>query len=630
MAEESGTVKNRSADAAELGGLAGVNLAHGEMAHVVQFYEDDAFLRDSVARFVGTGLSAGEAAVVIATREHREALDAQLRSLGLNVSALRDSGRYVSLDAAETLKTFMVDRRPDRSRFADVIGGVIAQSAAGSHRVRAFGEMVAVLWAEGEREAAIRLEELWDDLARQLPFTLLCAYPLAAFGREDDADALRAVCGHHTRVIPTESYTAVTDADAQLRAIAQLQQRARALGPEVAQRKQAEGALQDRNRELTALYNAAEAANRAKDEFLAMLGHELRNPLSAVRNAITAATLDPARRDHALQIARRGTDQLARLVDDLLDVARITQGRITLRTEVSPIAHILERAVDAARQGLQERGLAITLSLPARDLRVDADSARLDQIIGNLLSNAAKYTDAGGRITVSLEHDDGQAVLRVQDTGIGISAEMLPRVFDLFAQADQSLDRSQGGLGIGLTLVKRLVELHGGRVEAHSDGLGAGAEFVVRLPVVQDTSDAAATSGPRAASRASARVLIVEDNADAAESMMLLLELLGHRVRAVGDGPSALEAARANPPDVMLVDIGLPGMDGYELARCVRQCDELRDVILVALTGYGREEDRQHALAAGFDYHLVKPVDLDQFQGLVAQLASPAKPNTVH
>jgi two-component system CheB/CheR fusion protein len=252
-------------------------------------------------------------------------------------------------------------------------------------------------------------------------------------------------------------------------------------------------------------------------------------------------------------------------------------------------------------------------------------------VIGNLLSNAATYTEPGGRITVTLEHDGDQAVLRVRDTGIGISAEMLPRVFDLFAQADQALDRSQGGLGIGLTLVKQLVELHGGEVEAHSDGLNRGAEFVVRLPaVVHEKKAAAPASGPGAGDHGRARVLIVEDNADAAESMLLLLELLGHHVRVAGDGPSALEAARANPPDVMLVDIGLPGMDGYELARHVRQDEHLRRVILVALTGYGREEDRQQAFAAGFDYHLVKPVDIDKFQGLVAQLVAPPKQTTLH
>ena len=377
--------------------------------------------------------------------------------------------------------------------------------------------------------------------------------------------------------------------------------------------------------------NAAEAANRAKDEFLAVLGHELRNPLSAVRNGIVAARLDPARRDRALELAGRGAEHIRRLADDLLDVARIAHGRITLRREAVPFAQIVEHAIESSRQLIAERAHAITVLLPESDLRVDADSIRLEQVIGNLLSNAAKYMNPGGQITVTVAHEGGEAVLRVRDTGIGIAPEMFPRVFDLFAQADQALDRAQGGLGIGLTLVKRLVELHGGRVEAHSDGCGRGAEFVVRLPALSTCGEAASPSSASTLDgRPCARVLIVEDSADAAEMMAMLLEVLGHRVRAVGDGPSALAAALANPPDVMLIDIGLPGMDGYEVARQVRQHEGLRRVILVALTGYGGDEDRQRALAAGFDYHLAKPVDLDQFQGVVAQFATAPEQTTVH
>jgi two-component system CheB/CheR fusion protein len=336
------------------------------------------------------------------------------------------------------------------------------------------------------------------------------------------------------------------------------------------------------------------------------------------------ARLDPTRRDRALDIARRGVDQLRRLVDDLLDVARITQGRITLRTQRLPLASIIERAVETARPLIDERAHAVVLSLPGDEVQVEGDSTRLEQVVANLLTNAAKYTNPGGQLTLMATLEGAEAVVRVRDNGIGIAPEMLSRVFNLFAQADRALDRAQGGLGIGLTVVKRLVELHGGRVEAHSEGLGRGAEFVVRLPAAlamrDDAVQTTATDGPR---RTCARVLLVEDNPDTAEGMRMLLDLLGHRVRAAQDGPSALEAARAIVPDVMLVDIGLPGMDGYEVARRVRADPALRHVILVALTGYGREEDRQRALSAGFNHHLVKPVNPDALQGLVAQL-SPA------
>jgi CheY-like chemotaxis protein len=341
-----------------------------------------------------------------------------------------------------------------------------------------------------------------------------------------------------------------------------------------------------------------------------------------VHNAIATAALDPTAAGRALEIARHGTEQLTRLVDDLLDMTRITRGLITLRKSRTGLSAIVQRAIDSVHPIFKEYAIALTVSLPAQDLEAEVDSARIEQVIGNLLTNAAKYTEPEGSVTVSLGHVDGQAVLRVHDTGIGIAPELLPRVFDLFVQAKQAADRPRGGLGIGLTLVKQLVEMHGGRVEAKSDGLGCGAEFTVRLPATVRTQEVSSTNVlQRPRPGADRRVLIVEDNVDAAESMVMLLELLGLRVRAVGDGVAALEAARANPPDVMLIDIGLPGMDGYELAQHLRREEKLRDITLVALTGYGQEEDRQRALAAGFDYHLVKPVDFDKVERLVAGLA---------
>jgi PAS domain S-box-containing protein len=368
---------------------------------------------------------------------------------------------------------------------------------------------------------------------------------------------------------------------------------------------------------------AAERANRAKDEFLAMLGHELRNPLSAVRNAVAAATLDETSRGRALEIARRQTDQLGRIVDDLLDVARITRGRVPLRKKRVALADVLERTVEGARALMDERGHSITLRLPAEPIHMEADAARLEQAVANLLANAAKYTDPGGSVTVSGERDGEDAVIRVRDNGIGIAPDVLPGVFDLFAQGERSLDRAQGGLGIGLTLVRRIVELHGGTVVATSAGIGRGAEFVIRmraLPAGIEVAAAKLVPAPR--EHHAARVLMVEDNPDAAESLVMILELVGHHVRVVHDGPAALEAARANVPDIMLVDIGLPGMNGYEVARAVRGDAALKHVVLVALTGYGRPDDKAEAMAAGFDYHLVKPVDLDALGELVARLGS--------
>jgi len=367
----------------------------------------------------------------------------------------------------------------------------------------------------------------------------------------------------------------------------------------------------------------AEAGSRAKDEFLAMLGHELRNPLAAVRNAVVTAQLDGARRERSLEIARRQADQLARLLDDLLDVARITQGRIVLRREPTYIAGIVARALETTRAIVEERGHTLDVRLLADDVRVDADPARIEQVIVNLITNAAKYTEPGGRIALEMRRDGTDAVLAVRDTGIGIAPDMLPHVFDLFAQAERGLDRAQGGLGIGLTIVKRVTELHGGRVEARSDGVGRGAEFVVRFPALPAAPEEAAAppaSVPRETVRS--RILVVEDNVDTAETLVTLLELLGHEVHVAHDGRAALELAHAKAPRVLLVDIGLPGMDGYEVARRARADPRLQGAILFALTGYGRDEDRKTALAAGFDGHLVKPVTVEALEEVVAQSAS--------
>jgi signal transduction histidine kinase/ActR/RegA family two-component response regulator len=382
---------------------------------------------------------------------------------------------------------------------------------------------------------------------------------------------------------------------------------------------------------------ALRETDRRKDEFLAMLGHELRNPLSAVRNAVATASLDASRRDQALEIARRQADQLGRLIDDLLDVARITRGRITLRKEHLYLNELLERAIESVRPMVEERGHRLSVTLPAEAIRVDADAARVEQVVVNLLTNAAKYTEPGGSVSVVAERQGAEVFVRVRDTGIGIAPEMLPRVFELFAQADRALDRAQGGLGIGLTVAKRLMQLHGGDLEAHSAGVGEGAEFVMRLPALPPAREDIPLPAARSVSRATpghARVLMVEDNPDAAESLVMILELLGHRVRVVHDGIAAIDAARANPPDLMLIDIGLPGLDGYEVARRIRRDPTLNRVVLVALTGYGRAEDKERSLAAGFDYHLVKPVDLDALSELVGRLGLPVgerkEPSTVH
>jgi PAS domain S-box-containing protein len=354
-------------------------------------------------------------------------------------------------------------------------------------------------------------------------------------------------------------------------------------------------------------------ADRQKDEFLAMLAHELRNPLAAVRNVeriLRPKLHDDSDAEHCVDILHRQTSTLCELVDDLLDVSRITRGLVELKCEHVSLSGIIDRALESVQTLMDEKQHRVTMVLPRESVPVFGDPVRLEQILVNLLTNAAKYTDAGGQITISLAVQNSQAELRVKDTGIGMTSDVIARVFTLFGQAERGLDRAQGGLGIGLTIAKNLVELHDGTIEASSEGLGKGAEFTVRLPLAEAkaTAPAAAPDQPEADSRPK-HVLLVEDSPDVAETMVLLLEMLGHTVIVVHDGPAALLKAEATAPDVILLDIGLPGMDGFELARRLRQMPHLQSAVMAALTGYGQPSDRVRAEAAGFDAHFVKPVD---------------------
>ncbi len=390
---------------------------------------------------------------------------------------------------------------------------------------------------------------------------------------------------------------------------------------DIAERKELERQLRQRLDELA-------QADRQKNEFLAMLAHELRNPLAPMRNALyllNSPKSDDLMRERARQIMDRQMQHLVRLVDDLLDVSRIVRGMVELRRHVIDLREAVVRAAETAQPVIDAQGHELVTSLPDAPLWVDGDIVRLGQVLANLLTNAAKYTDQAGRIWLGAAREGGEAVVHVRDSGIGIPAGMLPHVFDLFVQGDRSLARSQGGLGIGLTLVQRLVELHGGTVKAHSEGPGRGSEFIVRLPAVPGPRAAAsqpareAARPPKAAAARPKRVLVVDDNIDAADSIVLILRGAGYEVSCAYDGPSVLPAARNFRPDVVVLDIGLPGMDGYEVARQLRGQQEFRSTPLVAVTGYGQADDRVKSLEAGFDAHLTKPVNPQQLQQFIAK-----------
>jgi PAS domain S-box-containing protein len=361
--------------------------------------------------------------------------------------------------------------------------------------------------------------------------------------------------------------------------------------------------------------------NRRKDEFLAMLSHELRNPLAAIRHAAELIQMernpDPIQLE-AHEVLDRQVAQLTRLVDDLLDVSRISTGRVRLQVELLDLRDAVRRAIAIVRPQIDRKQQTLTLSLPDKAVRVLGDDARLQQVVVNLLDNANKYTDRSGLLTVELRTEGGETVLCVRDNGRGIEPEVLPRIFDLFTQADQSLTQAQGGLGVGLALVQSLVAMHAGRVEAHS-ALGQGSEFIVRLPL--RTSAHERPVDPEKIVRApvhALRVLVMEDNPDVARSMARLLVVAGHDVRVAQDGESGISVAREFAPDAILVDIGLPVVDGLQVARRIRQEPGLRNVLLIALTGYGRDTDRQATRDAGFDYHLAKPVGFKTIESTLA------------
>lgn len=371
------------------------------------------------------------------------------------------------------------------------------------------------------------------------------------------------------------------------------------------------------------LFREVQEADRHKNEFLAMLAHELRNPLAPIRNAVQILQSDAANGRQsrwAKEVIGRQVQQMVRMVDDLLDVSRITRGKIALQNEPVDMATVVAAAVETSRPLIDSKRHHLTVTLPPEPVRSHGDPTRLAQVIANLLNNAAKYTEEGGRIWLTVEREQGEILVRVRDTGVGVPQEMLGHIFDLFAQVDRSLDRSQGGLGIGLTLARRLIELHGGRVEVRSAGPGTGSEFIVHLAelAASNSSVAAADEGlTRSGQLPALRTLIIDDNVDGAESLKILLQAKGLNVRTAYDGPEGLAAAEEFRPEVVLLDIGLPKMDGYEVARRLRRQTDSDLSLLVAVSGYGQDVDRQLSRQAGFDLHLVKPVSPEVLDDLL-------------
>jgi signal transduction histidine kinase/ActR/RegA family two-component response regulator len=607
-----------------------------ESEHFVQFYETDGFLLDSLSGFVGIGLAEGDACIVVATEAHRQGLEERLEACGLDLAAARASGQYVPADAAETLSKFMVDGSPSPELYAEVIGNLFARASEGGRRVRIFGEMVALLWAEGNRDGALRLEGLWNELGKARAFSLFCAYPMNDLGGEAHAGPLGHVCKEHSRVIPAESYTALASPEERLRAIIELQQKARTLEAEIAER----GRLLAREQVARA---EAESANRLKDEFLATVSHELRTPLTAIMgwtHMLRHGRLDEETARHALETIERNAQAQAQLVEDILDVSRVITGKLRLNVGPVDVASVINAAIDSVQLAAESKGIQLEVRLDPSARHIPGDASRLQQVVWNLLSNAIKFTNAGGRVEVRLKRAGSDAQIRVSDTGQGISPDFLPHIFERFRQADGTTTRRHGGLGLGLSIVRHLVELHGGTVRAESPGEGRGTTFIVNLPLADEGARAkgrrrgAKSLRPKASdggrpeplpSLEGVRVLLVDDDRDTIGMLAVVLTEYGAEVQTASSAAEALEVLGWYEPDVLVFDLAMPFEDGYSLVGKVRaaEAETGRRTPAVALTANTRVEDRARALSAGFNMFVPKPVEPGELITAIANLAEP-------
>jgi PAS domain S-box-containing protein len=715
--------------------------------HLLQLYDSDSFLLTSLARFVERGFVGGEAVVLIATEAHREGLERRLLEQGIDAETPRAAKRYVVLDAAQTLSSFMIDGWPNESRFREHVGTVVADAAmGGNRRVRAFGEMVALLWSDGKADAAIRLEELWNELAKSLPFTLLCGYPLEQFAHEADGGVFRTVCDAHSDVLPAESYASFAGGPDHLRAVASLQQKAKALDVAVLKRDEAEHSRRRSERELADFFeNAAvgfhlvgpdgvilranraelemlgyeaeeyighhiaefhvdqdviddilrrltcgetlrgrearvrckdgsikyvvidsnalfddgkfvntrcstqditarkeleaererllaaerlargqaEAASRAKDEFLSVISHELRTPLGAILGwaAVLKADAGGEKAAQAIATIERSGRLQAKLIEDLLDTSRIISGRMRLDFRLVDVSKAINDALDSIGPTAQAKGVRLQVRLDPAVGPISGDADRLQQIMWNLLSNAVKFTPAGGLVELTLDRRDSDICLSVKDSGRGVPREFLPFLFERFRQSESPASRRSGGLGLGLAIARHLVELHGGSITAASDGDGQGATFSVTFPLPPVPGEVRERT-PNNRLR-DLRILIVEDNFDAQDALRQLLEREGARVTSAGSVHEALDVLGQLVPDAVVTDLRLPDGDGASLLRQMRTREQLRGVPAIAVSGYdddgALEED-------AYQIRLRKPVATESLIAILAGLV----PSVMH
>ncbi len=566
--------------------------------HATRIFETDAELASRLARFVVDGLAAGDRVVVITTSYHRHAMAGRLESDGVSLDALMQPGRLQIVDVLEILDQIVVEGEVSAERFGVAFAPLLPP---GETAQRVWSEAPAILVERSQVEQAVRVEQLTATLADGRPIDVTCAYHAGQFQGSDGYDSVRRICREHARV-ETEAATQAADVFAAV---------ASALGDERTD-------LQRRLRDVQREHEGCLEAERRKDVFLAMLGHELRNPLAPIMTALQLMKLrgdDTARRERG--IVERQVHHLARLVDDLLDVSRITRGKVQLRRQRFEVAAAAARAVEMVGPLIVERAQLLTVDISRSGLTVDGDELRIAQVLANLLRNAAKYTDPGGRVTLRAREDGDAIEIVCEDTGAGIPAYQLPQLFDLFSQGERTLDRAQGGLGLGLSLARSLTELHGGTITAASAGPGMGSIFTVRLPRAAAPArpiahDAAATEAAPAPEPRQ-RIMVVDGDQVEAHLLASGLTQAGYTTLAVYDAATALASIDEFHPDVVVVDLDLPAMDGFDFARQLRaQPDQQPALKLIALTTPSQKRPASEMLKSGFNAHVPKPSSVEQ------------------
>ncbi len=617
-------------------------LDHPIEEHFVEFYESDDFLISSVTRFAASGLRLGEAVLLFATAKHLDGIETRLELQGFDLATLKARGSFITRDADAVLAELTKTGKPSLESISAFLNICLEQRADKKQPFRVFGELVAMLSKQKRYEAALEVESIWNQLKEQHKFPLFCAYHLEVLAAPSLTNLLSDVCRSHSRVIPSESYSAVLCEDEKLRVIAQLQQKSLTLAHEIEQHQQTENRLRAVKNELEVQLEVsedllrrehiargeAEAANRMKDEFLATISHELRTPLNAIigwSHMLNSGQLDHETSLRALDSIERNAKTQAQLIEDILDVSRAITGN--LRLKLTPVSSqtFIKAAVESMQLAADSKNLKVEVALDSFDALVLGDANRLQQVVWNLLANAIKFSPRGGKVVVQSKSIRSHMEIIVRDHGQGIDPKFLPRVFDRFRQADSSSTRRHGGLGLGLAIVRHLVELHGGVVSAASDGIGKGATFRIVLPTVSDEPEAISRDAQTCGSGllAGVRVLVVDDDEENLELLERILEQQGACFQTANSASLALTIVQRFFPDVFVLN--LPVEDGYCLISKIRAQYASRPSPAIALTGHVRVEDRAQALAAGFDMFVPKPVEADELVAAIVNLSLPSK-----